>query len=120
VATAAAACQNTNMIGPSNQPEVTNATDSFQFQASNLVRVSQVLTYTWVNTGTQANVNHSGAIADGTAALVIRDAAGTEVYNRSLRETGSFTTGTGTSGDWRIDVRLTRVDGTVNVRVQKP
>jgi hypothetical protein len=109
-----------NPIGPSNQPQITNATDSFQFQASNLVRVTQTLTYTWANTGTQANVDQSGVITDGTATLIVRDAAGNQVYNRSLRDTGSFTSTSGTSGSWQIEVRLTDVTGTVNFRVQKP
>ena len=116
----AAGCSDSNMIGPSNQPEVTNATDNFQFQASNLARVSQLLTYTWTNTGTQANIDQSGAIADGTAVLVLRDGAGTEVFRRSLRDTGSFASTSGASGNWRIEVRLDDVDGTVNFRVQKP
>ena len=109
-----------NPIGPSNQPQVTNATDSFQFQASNLVRVTQTLTYTWVNTGTQSNVDQSGAIADGTAVLIVRDASGAQVYNRSLRDTGSFTSTSGTSGNWQLEIRLNDVTGTVNFRVQKP
>jgi hypothetical protein len=109
-----------NPIGPANQPQITNATDSFQFQASNLVRVTQTLTYTWANTGTQANVDQSGVITDGTATLIVRDAAGNQVYNRSLRDTGSFTSTSGTSGSWQIEVRLTDVTGTVNFRVQKP
>ena len=109
-----------NIIGPSNQPEITNATDNFQFQASNLVDVTQVLTHTWANTGTQANVNHSGAIANGTATLVLRDASGTQRYSGNLRETGTFTSAAGTSGNWTIEVRLSDVSGTVNFRVQKP
>jgi hypothetical protein len=117
----AAACSDSaNVIGPSNQPEITNATDNFQFQASNLMDVSQVLTYTWNNTGTQANVDHSGAIVSGTASLLLRDASGTERYNGNLRNTGTFTSTAGTSGNWTIEVRLTDVTGTVNFRVQKP
>jgi hypothetical protein len=118
----AAACGDSvgNIIGPSNQPEITNVTDNFQFQASNLVDVTQVLTYTWANTGTQANVNHSGAITNGTATLVLRDASGTQRYSGNLRETGTFTSAAGTSGNWTIEVRLSDVSGTVNFRVQKP
>jgi hypothetical protein len=109
-----------NIIGPSNQPEVTNATDNFQFQATNLIRVRQVLTYTWANTGTLANVNQSGTISGGSAILVLRDASGVERYRRSLSDTGTFTSTTGTSGNWTIEVRLDDVTGTLNFRVQKP
>ena len=111
---------NANIIGPSNQPQTTNATDSFQFQASNLVNVRQVLTYTWVNTGATANVDQSGAISSGAAVLVLHDASGAERYNRSLRDTGSFTSTAGVSGNWTIEVQLDDVTGTLNFRVQKP
>lgn len=116
-----AACgDNANLIGPSNQPQVTNATDNFQYQASNLVDVSQVLTYTWANTGTSANVDQSGVVASGTAVLILKDANGVERYNKSLRETGSFASAAGAAGNWTIEVRLTDVSGTLNFRVQKP
>ena len=117
-AVAVTACGD-NVIGPSNQPEIANAIDNFQFQASNLDEVSQVLTYTWPNTGTQANIDQSGAVSGGTATLVIRDASNAEVYSRNLRDTGSFVSGTGSTGNWRIEVRLNDVSGTLNFRVQK-
>lgn len=114
------ACGDSNPIGPSNQPEVANNRDNFQFQASNLRGTSQTLTYTWENTGTTANVNHSGQISSGSARLTLSDASGRELYSRALTETGTFTTNAGTSGSWRIEVRLENVTGTVNFRVQKP
>ena len=114
-----AGCGDSNVIGPSNQLEVTNATDNFQFQASNLVDITQSLAYTWTNTGTQANINQSGSLAGGTALLIVRDPSGNEVYRRSLSETGSFVTGTGAAGAWRIELRLSKLTGVVNFRVQK-
>lgn len=116
---AAAACSGSNPIGPSNQPEIGNQTDNFQFQASNLTQTTQTLSYSWTNTGGTANVNHSGHIDAGQARLVIRDASGTEVYERDLRTTGTFVTSTGSSGAWRIEVHLSAVAGTVNFRVQR-
>ncbi len=116
----AISCGGKNPIGPSNQPEIANNRDNFQFQASNLARTTQVLSYTWENTGTSANVNQSGQISSGTAILTIRTSSGAEVYNRDLSTTGTFTTGTGAAGSWRIDVRLENVTGTLNFRVQKP
>jgi hypothetical protein len=110
----------TNPIGPSNQPEVANNRDNFQFQASNLSRTTQTLTYTWENTGTSANVNQSGSISNGTATLTIRAASGAEVYTRDLSTTGTFATATGPAGNWRIEVRLDNVTGTLNFRAQKP
>jgi len=109
-----------NPIGPSNQPEIVNNRDSFQFQASNLSRTTQTLSYTWENTGTSANVNQSGQISSGTATLTIRSPSGAEVYSRDLSMTGTFATSTGSPGNWRIEVRLDNVTGTLNFRVQKP
>ena len=114
------ACGDNNPIGPSNQPEVANNRDNFQFQASNLQGTTQTLTYTWENTGTAANVNQSGQISGGSARLTLRDASGTERYTRALTETGTFTSASGTTGNWRIEVRLENVTGTLNFRVQKP
>lgn len=112
--------ESSNPIGPSNQPEIANNRDSFQFQASNLSRTTQTLPYTWENTGTSANVNQSGQISSGTATLTIRAPSGSEVYSRDLSMTGTFTTSTGSPGNWRIEVRLDNVTGTLNFRVQKP
>ena len=108
-----------NPIGPSNQPEVGNNTDNFQFQASNLVSTTQTLTYSWVNTGTAANVDQSGVISSGQATVTLRDAANVQVYSGDLRNTGTFISSSGASGTWRIEVRLTGVTGTLNFRVQK-
>ena len=109
-----------NPIGPSNQPEIANLQDNFQFQASNLSGTTQTLTYVWANTGTSANVNQSGTVSSGTATLTIRTPSGEQVYNRDLAMTGTFTTGSGASGNWQIEVRLVNVTGTLNFRVQKP
>jgi hypothetical protein len=117
----AASCGDSeNPIGPSNQPEITNNRDSFQFQASNLSRTTQTLSYTWENTGTSANVSQSGQISSGTATLTIRQPSGAEVYSRDLSMTGTFATSAGSPGNWRIEVRLDNVTGTLNFRVQKP
>ena len=110
---------NSNPIGPSNQLEVGNAPDSFQFQVSNLARTTQTLSYAWTNTGSVANVNQSGQITSGEALLTIRDGSNVQVYSRDLMNTGTFTTSSGATGSWRIEVRLTDVTGTLNFRVQK-
>ena len=67
---------NTNVINPAFQPEVTNNIDNFQFQATNMTNVTQVLTYSWRNTGTQANVDQSCSITAGTATLTLSDSTG--------------------------------------------
>ena len=108
-----------NPLGPSNQLEVGNSPDNFQLQASNLAGSTQTLTYTWTNTGAVANVNQSGRIESGDATLVLRDPSGNQVYSRSLKSTGTFTSSAASPGSWRIEVILAGVNGTVNFRVQR-
>ena len=119
LALALVACDGSNPIGPSNQPEIANNPDNFQFQASNLARTTQTLTYLWTNTAAVAKVDQSGRIDSGEATLILRDASGHEVYSGMLASTGTFKSSSGTAGSWRIEVRLTEVTGTLNFRVQR-
>ncbi len=105
-------------LGP-YQPEVNNATDNFQLQATGVQSVSHVRTYTWTNTGTRATVNHSTTTNAGNAHITIRDAAGIQVYDADLVPSLNVPTATGTAGAWRIELRLTGYSGTLNFRVQK-
>ena len=114
-----AACSSGNVLGPENQLSVTNNPGSFQIQATALNNVEQTLSYTWENTGTTANVNQSGSLS-GTATLTITDADGTQVYTRSLTDTGTFQTDAGTTGDWTIRVVFSGASGALDFRVQTP
>jgi len=107
------------LLNPQFQPQVTNATDNFQFQTTAVTRVTQTLNYTWQNTGTQATINQACAISQGTATLTIRDAAGTQVYQSSLAANGTFQSSAGQAGPWTIVVTVNNVSGTLNFRVQK-
>ncbi|MBL8984484.1 MAG: hypothetical protein JNL26_20020, partial [Gemmatimonadetes bacterium] len=59
------------------QPEITNAADNFQMQATGVEGVSLTRTYSWSNSGSRATINHSTTVTMGAAQLRIRDAAGT-------------------------------------------
>lgn len=101
------------------QPEITNAADNFQFQATGLTGVTWSKEYVWENSDVTANVDHSSAITAGTTLLTIRDHNGTQVYSAPLGASGSVTTSAGVAGtNWRIRVQLTNVSGTLNFRVQ--
>ncbi len=102
------------------EPEVTNATDSFQLQATGVTNQTATLTYSWTNTGTQAKVDHSTTTISGTASVAIQDAAGATVYDKKLVPSLNDTTNAGTSGTWTIRLVLNRYSGTLNFRVQKP
>lgn len=118
LAASLSACDSAGTIGPDNQLQVTNATDNFQFQVSNLDNVTETLTYTWANTGTQANVNQSCAITGGTAMVTVTQGS-TQLYSGDLKNNGTFVSTAGTAGNWTVTVTLTKVTGTLNFRVQK-
>ncbi len=117
---ASAACDGANVIGPDNQLEVSNVAGIFEWQVTALDDVSQTLTYSWTNPGTTANVDQSSSVSAGTATLVVRDAANTQVYSRSLADDGTFTTAAGTTGVWTVVVTLTKTKGTLNFRLDTP
>ncbi|HEU5260667.1 MAG TPA: hypothetical protein VFU41_04480 [Gemmatimonadales bacterium] len=101
------------------QPEINNAPDNFQFQATGLTGVTTTAQYAWQNTGTQATVNHSSTVTGGSATLTIKDANGTQVYTGALVASGNPTTSAGVAGAWTISVQLSNTRGTLNFRVQK-
>ena len=101
------------------QPQISNATDNFQLQATGVVGVTSTQTYSWSNTGTQATINHSTTTTAGTALVTIRDAAGTVVYSKALVPSLNEATATGTTGTWTIVLTMTTYSGTLNFRVQK-
>jgi hypothetical protein len=96
-----------------------NATDSFQFQATAMENYSKTLQYSWSNTGTTANVDQSCSVTDGSATLTIRDANGTQVYQRNLGQNGSFTSTAGTAGTWTLTLSMSSTTGTLNFRAQR-
>ena len=104
---------------PGVQPQVNNATDNFQYQVSNVKNFTGSRVYTWQVTGTKASVNQATTLTAGTVTLLIRDAAGADVYNQSLAVNGTLDTAAGTTGAWTIRVQYTNATGTVNFRVQK-
>jgi hypothetical protein len=101
------------------EPQVTNTTDSFQLQATDVTDVQSFLQYTWENTGTQASVDHSTTTAAGAAGLVIKDAGGAVVYEQGLAPSLNEDTFSGSSGSWTIILALTEYSGTLNFRIQK-
>lgn len=100
--------------------EINNATDDFQFQATDIGGLTVSVEYHWRNTGTVANVNQASEIGSGTARLRISDSQGIEVYDHSLAENGTIVSLPGAPGLWRIRLELVNLSGTLNFRVQRP
>ena len=109
-----------NATAPRYQPQVVNLQNDFAFQVTSLQNVSDNVQYTWKNDGTAASVNQSPSNLSGSVSLVILDAAGTQVYSRSLGDTGTFTTAAGAAGNWTVRIRFAQASGAVNFRLQKP
>ncbi len=101
------------------QPEISNKTDNFQLQATNVKQVTTVIDYNWTNTGTMASIDKSGVLSAGSARILIYDNNGTNVANSDLKVTGGETTSAGVAGLWKIRLELSKYDGTLNFRVQK-
>ena len=91
-----------NTIGPANQLEVANASDTFEFQVSALDDVTQTLSYTWTITGPEATVDIAGALTAGTATVTIMDDQGVEVFSSSLNDSNNTNTNAGIAGTWTI------------------
>jgi hypothetical protein len=109
-----------NATAPRYQPQVVNLQNDFAFQVTTLQNVSDNVQYTWKNDGTSASVNQSPSNLSGSVSLVILDAAGTQVYSRSLADNGTFMTAAGTAGNWTVRIRFSQASGAVNFRLQKP
>lgn len=101
------------------QPQINNAADNFQFQATGVKLVTTTLTYTWQNSGTGASVNQATTVSAGSATVTLYDSTNTMVYTRALADNGTFAATPGVSGAWTIKVVLLDYSGTINFRVQK-
>ena len=119
VVLATSACGGDSLTNPQFQPEIVNIVDSFELQATGITDVSELLVYTWTNTGTSASVDRSTTLTAGSGTLTILDADGQQVYSGPITSDGSSSTQTGSAGDWTVRVLLTNASGTVNFRVQK-
>lgn len=101
------------------QPQISNAADNFQLQATNVTNVTTTATYSWANSGTRATINHSTTTMGGSTFLVVRDAAGATVYSKALSPSLNEPTTAGQAGNWTIQLTLTNYSGTLNFRAQK-
>ena len=115
--TVALGCGDNSSAGKDLQ--VTNAADNFQFQVTDTKSFSHTYSYQWSNSGSSASVNQASSITGGDATLVVKDAAGSTVYTRSLKLNGTFPSATGVAGNWTIQLLTSKVTGTMNFRVQK-
>jgi hypothetical protein len=105
--------------GVGGDPLIANNTDDFRWQLSGANGFSTNGGYRWQNTGNAARVSLSNSISSGGGTLVVLDNQGRTVWSGSLTNNGSFTSGVGDAGDWRIEVLPSAVSGNLDLRVQK-
>ena len=120
LALAATGCSSSTPTAPlaAFEPEIINAADAFQFQATGLTRTTATVSYPWENSAAQATIDHSSAVNEGVTLLSIFDADSTLVYSDSLQASASHQTTAGTAGTWTVTVVLTQVNGTLNFRAE--
>jgi len=104
---------------PGIQPEIVNAADHFSYQVSSIQGYSGTDSYSWQNAGAQATINQSCSFAAGAAILIVLDDSGTQVYEHSLSENGTFTTAAGVPGAWTIRILYDNTNATVNFRADR-
>ena len=101
------------------EPEIINNADAFQFQITDAVNVNTILNYNWTNTGSQAPIDHSSVLSEGTATVKLYDADGTEVYSNDLVASLNESSSVGTAGIWNVQIIFVNASGTFNIRVEK-
>jgi hypothetical protein len=106
-------------VSPGTQPQVTNETNTFEFQVTAVQNYSGVWRYRWATTATVADVDQSCAITGGDATLVVRDGGGQTVYSRALGPSGTYQTVVGSAGEWTLEIVMIECSGTLNFRTQK-
>lgn len=115
---------NGNPAGPSGSglggdPAITNNTDDFRWELSGASNFSTNGGYTWRNTGTQARITVNNNISSGSGTITVRDSGGRIVFSGSYSNNGTFTSETGPTGNWRVDLVPVGVSGSLSFRVQR-
>jgi hypothetical protein len=113
------ACSSGTGPGAPFLPQISNAPDDFQFQATNVRNATWTFTYLWSNSSNRASVTQTSTVTAGTATLNILDAGRTQVYANDLRANGTFISSAGVTGRWTIKIEFTNYSGSPNIRVQK-
>lgn len=103
----------------SNEPEVFNVRDNFHFRISDVNNHDTSLFYYWRTGGTSANIDQSSSIQGGRVSVLITDSSQVQTYQTDLRQNGSFITGYGDTGWWRISISLENFSGMIDFRVQR-
>jgi hypothetical protein len=114
------ACDTHVVTEPPFQPQVINIRNDFAFQVIGLDVFTSDVVYSWESDGRPANVLQSPNVLTGNATLFIADGAGTQVYQHTLGENGTFTTTAGTPGTWTVRLKFSEASGDATFHLTKP
>ncbi len=98
-------------LDETNEPEVTNTPELFEFRATDMRNVNDQLTFVWANPAGKAAVHHDNFIHHGYGILLIQDAAGVTVDSTLLDLNLETETGVGTPGNWTLTVTFAGARG---------
>ena len=102
------------------QVGVSNNTNSFSY-GGQVAGKTDSISYEWKNTGSKANINWGGQAASGTMVLTIKDAAGANVFTKTIsgasQSGSSDSTKSGKSGDWTITLSFNDFTGQMGLNV---
>ncbi len=103
----------------SHIPDVVNTQDNFHFQMQDVKNHDTTLVYFWHMLGSAANIDQAASIKGGRVAVTVEDSAYQIKYQTDLKQTGAFTTSSGTPGWWRITFVLTDFSGMIDFRAMR-
>ncbi|MEW5794737.1 MAG: hypothetical protein AB1772_00115 [Candidatus Zixiibacteriota bacterium] len=100
-------------------PNVVNLRDNFHFRMSDVRNHDTVMVYYWQMEGTSANIDQSASIQAGYVSITVEDDSRVQVYQTDMRQSGGFSTASGSPGMWRIRISLTDFSGLLDFRAQR-
>jgi hypothetical protein len=106
-------------LGPDGRVQATVSIDAVLLQMWDLSGATDTRSYTWQNTGTQATVDILQLPCSGSAILVVKDDAGTNVHQEDIFNDNDTDTAIGVAGQWTVEVQLQNVNCSFSVRVAK-
>jgi hypothetical protein len=98
-------------LGPENDPQVVNTPDKFEFVATDLRNVNDVLNFVWTNPAPAAALRHDSFIHHGYGILTIHDATGVLVDSTLLELNLDAETRVGTPGPWTLTLIFSAARG---------
>ena len=111
-----AGCASTRTAG--NDFQVTNRSDFFEFKIGAAKTLTMSQNYAWWNPDSSAAVRQDSNILDGEALVEIRDADGSVVHSKDLREQGTIVSLKGKPGMWSVKITLDKATGSVRFQVE--